>query len=68
MADSIKYISNKKTICLKFSSDKEEDLKKELQKLVREQNESGYRLMDVQVIDENDQETCLRLLFNYVID
>ena len=64
----MKYISNKKIICVKFSSDEEEDFKKELQKLVREQNESGYRLMDVQVIDENDQETCLRLLFNYVID
>ena len=64
----MKYISNKKIICVKFSSDEEEDFKKELQKLVREQNESGYRLMDVQVVDENDQETCLRLLFNYVID
>ncbi len=64
----MKYISNKKIICVKFSSDEEEEFKKELQKLVREQNESGYRLMDVQVVDENDQETCLRLLFNYVID
>ncbi len=64
----MKYISNKKIICVKVSSDEEEDFKKELQKLVREQNESGYRLMDVQVVDENDQETCLRLLFNYVID
>ncbi len=64
----MKYISNKKIICLKFSSNEEEDFKKELQKLVREQNESGYRLMDVQAVDENDQETCLQLLFNYVID
>ena len=64
----MKYISNKKIICVKFSSDEEEEFKKELQNLVREQNESGYRLMDVQVVDENDQETCLRLLFNYVID
>ena len=64
----MKYISNKKIICVKFSSDEEEEFKKELQKLVREQNESGYRLMDVQVVDENDQETCLRLLFNYAID
>lgn len=64
----MKYISNKKIICVKFSSDEEEEFKKELQNLVREQNESGYRLMDVQAVDENDQETCLRLLFNYVID